>query len=160
MKMQAGLKKQKMWRYPPPPPPHLHSSNNKKDDNFVLIDCAFIHLFILKVKKVPLIHLMSDVKQGARIVKCQACDQKVAVMEQWVNFQYHFQFHCCITAVVHKRSWSFCQKRGWKVTVKHTGTLWMWPCMKWHDMVHGCIVYTECGKTSAVSHGTSHVTVK
>ena len=25
-------------------------------------------------------------------------------------------------------------------------------------MVHGCMVHTECTKTAAVSHGTSHVT--
>ena len=33
----------------------------------------------------------------------------------------------------------------------------MWLCMKWHDMVHGCMVYKECAETAAVPHGISHV---
>ena len=32
--------------------------------------------------------------------------------------------------------------------------------MKWRDMVHGCMVYTERAETAAVSRGTSHVTIK
>ena len=32
--------------------------------------------------------------------------------------------------------------------------------MKWHDMVHGCMVYTEHAEMAAVSYGTSHVTTK
>ena len=32
--------------------------------------------------------------------------------------------------------------------------------MKWRDVVHGCMVYTERAEMAAVSHGTSHVTVK
>ena len=34
----------------------------------------------------------------------------------------------------------------------------IWFCMKWHDIVCGCMVYTEHAKTAEVSHGTSHVT--
>ena len=37
-----------------------------------------------------------------------------------------------VTAVAHKRSRSFCQKCKWQVTAKHTYTLRMWLCMKWH----------------------------
>ena len=37
-----------------------------------------------------------------------------------------------VTAVAHKRSWSFCQKCRWQVTAKHACTLRMWLCMKWH----------------------------
>ena len=37
-----------------------------------------------------------------------------------------------VTAVAHKRSRSFCQKCRWQVTAKHTYTLRMWLCMKWH----------------------------
>ena len=48
------------------------------------------------------------------------------------------------------------QKRRWQVTAKHTCTLPMWLCMKWCDTVHGCMVYTECAETAAVSRGTSH----
>ena len=33
----------------------------------------------------------------------------------------------------------------------------MWHCIKWHDMVRSCMVYTEHAETAAVSHGTSHV---
>jgi len=32
--------------------------------------------------------------------------------------------------------------------------------MKWRDMVHGWMVYTEGGEMAAVSRGTSHVTIK
>ena len=32
--------------------------------------------------------------------------------------------------------------------------------MKWGDMVHGCIVYTERAETAAVPGGTSHVSTK
>ena len=32
-------------------------------------------------------------------------------------------FHPCVTAVAHKRPWSFCQKCRWQVTPKHTYTL-------------------------------------
>ena len=34
------------------------------------------------------------------------------------------------------------------------------PCMKCRDMVHGCMVDTDCTETAAVSHGTSHVITK
>ena len=71
---------------------------------------------------------------------------------------FYFSIHS--TAVERKRSWSFCQKCRWQVTEKNTFTLCMWLCMKWHDMVHGCVVSTECGKMAAVSHGSSHVTTK
>ena len=36
----------------------------------------------------------------------------------------------------------------------------MWLCMKWHDVVQGCILYIECAETAAVSGSTSHVTTK
>ena len=36
----------------------------------------------------------------------------------------------------------------------------MWSCMKWHDTVHSCMVYTEHAEVAAVSCGTSHVTTK
>ena len=32
--------------------------------------------------------------------------------------------------------------------------------MKWRDMVHGCMVYTERAETAAVSRDTSHVTTE
>ena len=48
----------------------------------------------------------------------------------WLLFRY--PFHPCVTTVAHKRPWSFCQKRRWQVTAKHTYTLRMWVCMKWH----------------------------
>ena len=37
-----------------------------------------------------------------------------------------------LNALAGKRSRSFCQKCRWQVTVKHTCTLRMWLCMKWH----------------------------
>ena len=36
----------------------------------------------------------------------------------------------------------------------------MWLCMKWYDVMHGYMVYTELAETAAVSRGTSHVTTK
>ena len=85
--------------------------------------------------------------------------------EQWENFLlpcwllFRYPFHPHVTAVAHKRSWSFCQKYRWQVTAKHTCTLHMWLCIKWRDLVHSCMAYTaECAKTAAVPLGTSHVT--
>ena len=48
----------------------------------------------------------------------------------WLLFRY--PFHPRVTAVAHKRTRSFCQKRRWQVTAKHACTLRMWLCMKWH----------------------------
>ena len=66
----------------------------------------------------------------------------------WLLFRYLFHSH--ITAVAHKRCWSFCQKCRWQVTDKHA-------CgFAWNDIVHGCMVYTECAQTAAVSCGITH----
>ena len=46
----------------------------------------------------------------------------------WLLLRY--QFHPCVTAVVCKRSQSFCQKCRWQVTAKHACTLLMWLCVK------------------------------
>ena len=48
----------------------------------------------------------------------------------WLLFWY--PFHPRVTAVARKRSWSFRQKCRWQVTAKHTYTLRMWLCTKWH----------------------------
>ena len=48
----------------------------------------------------------------------------------WLLFRY--PFHPRVTAVAHKRPRSLCQKCRWQVTAKHTYTLRMWLCMKWH----------------------------
>ena len=54
----------------------------------------------------------------------------------WLLFRYPFHPH--VTAVAHKRPWSFCQKCRWQVTVKHACTLRMWLCMKWYGAcLHG-----------------------
>ena len=71
----------------------------------------------------------------------------------WLLFQY--PFHPRVTAVAHKRSWSFSQKCRWQVSAKHTYTLHMWLCMKWH----GAWLYGRhrtCTKMATVSCGTSH----
>ena len=71
----------------------------------------------------------------------------------WLLFRY--PFHHRVTAVAHKRSWSFCQKCRWQVTAKHTYTLCMWLCMKWHGAwLYG--VHRTCAEMAAVSCGTSH----
>ena len=71
----------------------------------------------------------------------------------WLLFRY--PFHLRVTAVARKRSRSFCQKCRWQVTAKHTYTLHMWLCMKWHGAsLYG--VHRTCAETAAVSCGTSH----
>ena len=58
-----------------------------------------------------------------------------------------------------KRSRSFCLKCRWQVTAKHTYTLRMWLCMKWHGAwLYG--VHRTCAETAAVSCGTSHASIK
>ena len=47
-----------------------------------------------------------------------------------------------------------------QVTANYACTLRMWLCVKWRDMVHACMAYTERAETVAVSRGTSHVTTK
>ena len=66
-------------------------------------------------------------------------------------------FHAHVTAVAcNIRSKSFCQKCRWQVTltVRYACTLCMW--FAWSDMMHCCMVYTECTEIAVVSHGTSH----
>ena len=47
------------------------------------------------------------------------------------------------------------QKCRWQVTAKHTYTLRMWLCMKWHGTwLYG--VHKTCAEMAAVSCGTSH----
>ena len=71
----------------------------------------------------------------------------------WLLFWYPFHPH--VTAVARKRFHAFCQKRRWQVTAKHTYTLCMWLCIKWHGAwLYG--VHRTCTETAAVSCGTSH----
>ena len=65
--------------------------------------------------------------------------------KQFVCTMYVFRylFHPPVTAVVCKRSWSFCQKCRWQVTAKHTYTLPVWFCMKWHG-AWLCGVHRTC----------------
>ena len=61
------------------------------------------------------------------------------------TFQY--LFYSGVTAVAHKRFRSFSQKCRWQVTAKHTCT---YACgFARSDMVHGCMVFTECAKMAA-----------
>ena len=57
----------------------------------------------------------------------------------WLLFWYLFQPRVIIVACI--RSWWFCQKCRWEVTVNHPYTWRMWLCMKWHGAC--CMVYTE-----------------
>ena len=60
-----------------------------------------------------------------------------------------------VTAVARKRPRSFCQKCRWQVTAKHSYTLRMWLCMKWHGAwLYGA--HRNCAEMAAVSCGTSH----
>ena len=111
---------------------------------------------------------------GSRIAQClepQTRNRKVLgsspgrrIFFSRVNFLCRLLFPCpfhpCVTTVAHKRPQSFCQKCRWQVTAKHACTLCVWFCMKWHDMVHGCMMCAECAETAAVSCCISHVTTK
>ena len=56
-----------------------------------------------------------------------------------------YLFHPCVDTAESKRSWSFCQKCRWQVSVKHSCILRLWLWMKWHwKLVHGCMVHTHC----------------
>ena len=108
-------------------------------------------------------------KRIAQWLECWTCDWKVVgsnpcrsggrIFFSRVDFLcwllVRYLFHPCVTAVAHKRSWSFCQKCRWQVTAKHTYTLRMWLCMKWHGAwLYG--VHRTCAEMAAVSCGTSH----
>ena len=68
----------------------------------------------------------------------------------WLLFRCLFHHHA--TTVACKKSQSFCRKCRWQVTAKHVCTLCM--LFAWSDMVHSCMVYTECAETAPVSCGT------
>ena len=88
-------------------------------------------------------------------------ERREKVYSTWSTFcadSFRYPFH--ITALARKRSLSFCQKCRWLVTARHACTIYIWLCMKWHGMVHGCMVYTEHAETAAVSRGTNYVTTK
>ena len=71
----------------------------------------------------------------------------------WLFFRY--PFHPRVTAVANKRSRSYCQKCRWQATAKHTYTLRMWLCMKWHGAwLYG--VHRTWAEMAAVSCATSH----
>ena len=85
-----------------------------------------------------------------------SCDQAASRRQLHIRtYKVRYLFHPHVTAVARKRSWSFCQKRWWQVAAKHTYTLCMWLCMKWHGAwLFG--VHRTCAETAAVSCGTSH----
>jgi len=64
-------------------------------------------------------------------------------------FQYPLHLH--VSAVSCKKNWG---------TAKCAYTLHMWLCIKWGDMTHDSMVYTECTEMVAVSSGTSHGATK
>ena len=81
--------------------------------------------------------------------------EKFLLQGQLSVLLFRYPFHPHVTTVAHKRSRSFCQKCRWQVTAKHTYTLHMWLCLKWHGAwLYG--VHRTCAKTAAVSCGTSH----
>ena len=66
---------------------------------------------------------------------------------------FWYLFHPHVTAVACERLWSLSQKCRLQLN-KHTPYACGSACS---DMVHGCIVYTECAEMAAVSCGTTHV---
>ena len=65
-----------------------------------------------------------------------------------------------VTAVARKDPGHSAKSAGGRLRPNTYTPVRMWLCMKWPDMVHGCMVYTKRSKTAAVSRGTSHVTTK
>ena len=128
--------------------------------NVLELICLLLHQFV---------YFFINLEVGvviAQWLQHQRCDQKVTSSSPrsggiiffsmvyflcWLLFWYSSYPH--VTAVAHKRSWSFCQKCRWQVTAKHT-------CSLMYVVFHGCMEYTECTKTATVSRGTSHVTTK
>ena len=74
--------------------------------------------------------------------------------------QYLFRhpFHPHVTTVARKRPGSIWQKCRLQLNT-HAPYICSFAC-EWHDMVHGCMVYTVRTGMAAVSHGTSHATTK
>jgi len=81
--------------------------------------------------------------------------EKFLLQGQLSVLLFRYPFHPHVTTVAHKRSRSFCQKCRWQVTAKHTYTLRMWLCLKWHG-AWLYAVHRTCAETAAVSCGTSH----
>ena len=104
----------------------------------------------------------------AQWLECQTHAWKVTSLSPcgsgWIIFFSRFNFLCwhlfwylfhpCVNAVACERSRSFWQKCRWQITAKHAYTLLFG--FAWSDMVHGCMVYTECAEMAAISCGTSH----
>ena len=127
--------------------------------NVLELTCLLLHQFVYFI----------NLEVGvviAQWLQHQRCDQKVMISSPrsggiiffsmvyflcWLLFWSLSYPH--VTAVAHKKSWSFCQKCRWQVTAKHT-------CSLMYVVFHGCMEYTECTKTAIVSRGTSHITTK
>ena len=73
---------------------------------------------------------------GRKVASSNPCWSRWRIFFSRVNFLcwllFRYPFHLRLTAVARNRSRSFCQKCRWQVTAKHTYTLRMWLCMKWH----------------------------
>ena len=65
---------------------------------------------------------------------------------------FQYLFHPRVTAVARKRPRSFCQKCRQQVTAKHTCTLCMWLCMKWHGTWLYGVHKTRQGGSSFMWH--------
>ena len=100
-----------------------------------------------------------------------ACDRKVAgsspgrsgrrIFFSRVDFLcrllFRYLFHPRVTAVACKRSQLSVSSAGGRLQLNTQAS---YVCgFARSDMVHGCMVYTECAETAAVSRGTSHVSV-
>ena len=96
-----------------------------------------------------------------KVIGSNPCGSGGGILFSRVNFLcwllFWYPFHPHVTTVPRKRPWSSCQKCWWQLTAKHAYTLWSYVCdFAWSDMVHGCMVYTECAETAADSYGINH----
>ena len=104
--------------------------------------------------------LQCQTLKGHRCESRQELQENFLIQGQLFVLTLYFSISSTrVTTVACKRSWFFHQKYRWQVTAKHACTLHTWLCIKWYDMVHGCMVYSEYAKMAAVSCGTSHATV-
>ena len=97
-----------------------------------------LSLFSFSPYQLLLVNLGSGIAQWLerwtcdwKVLGSNPCRSGGRIFFSRVNFLCSY-FGIRSTAVARKRSRSFCQKCRWHVTAKHTYTLHMWLCMKWH----------------------------
>ena len=89
------------------------------------------------------------------------------ILDFFFNYDIQFFFHLGLTCFVVQfvfQSWFIkdlvCCSVCPLMLSTHTPYVCIWLCMKWRNIVHNYMLYTERAETTAVSRGTSHLTTK